>query len=171
MPKKEAKKAVKAVAKVSAKAGTKAVKKIAEKSSVKEVQKKAAVSKMVAKAEKLVAAKPVEKTEKPALAKSVDSVKTTSSVAKPAPAAKKVRIPIPEGLTGEAAKLALKWRQLFEKSQEEEAQPYKMTGSYLAKSPIKHKILGWGYVLSSNNNRIEVLFQNGIKTLVTDYKE
>ncbi|OQW48995.1 MAG: hypothetical protein A4S09_12835 [Proteobacteria bacterium SG_bin7] len=84
---------------------------------------------------------------------------------------KKVRIPIPPGLTGEAQKLALKWRQLFEKSQEVEPPPYKMSGHYEAKTPIKHKVLGWGYVLTSNNSRIEVLFQDGVKTLITDLKE
>ncbi len=123
----------------------------------------------------------------PNLKKEVKEAKPTKEmkvksipVAAPAPAVqnasvpvtpKKVRIPIPPGLTGEAQKLALKWRQLFEKSQEMEPPPYKMSGHYEAKTPIKHKVLGWGYVLSSNNSRIEVLFQDGVKTLITDLKE
>lgn len=102
--------------------------------------------------------------------KSVSAAPVEVAVAAPAPA-KKTRIPIPPGLTGEAQKLALKWRQLFEKTQEVEASPYKMSGTYEAKTPIKHKVLGWGYVLTANNSRIEVLFQDGIKTLVTDFKE
>lgn len=101
--------------------------------------------------------------------KSVPVVAVSENVSVPS-TPKKVRIPIPPGLTGEAQKLALKWRQLFEKTPGEPS-PYKMSGSYEAKTPIKHKVLGWGYILSSNNSRIEVLFQDGVKTLITDLKE
>ncbi len=134
-------------------------------------------SKAAVKPPKATEKKTAKVIAKPNGKNAVPKVKSVPAVAIPQQApvavapAKKTRIPIPPGLTGEAQKLALKWRQLFEKSQEQEPHPYKMSGHYEAKTPIKHKVLGWGYVLSSNNSRIEVLFQDGIKTLITDLKE
>jgi hypothetical protein len=131
------------------------------------VKPKAKASKATEKASKPVAKKEAKVKSIPAVA----VAKADTVVQVPAAPAKKTRIPIPPGLTGEAQKLALKWRQLFEKTTEQDPTPYKMSGSYQAKTPIKHKVLGWGYVLSANNSRIEVLFQDGIKTLITDFKE
>ncbi|MDZ4660649.1 MAG: hypothetical protein SGJ18_03425 [Pseudomonadota bacterium] len=74
-------------------------------------------------------------------------------------------------VSAEEQKLINKWTQLFEKAKEESPAAYDMTRDFPPKSALKHKILGWGYVLSSHNNRIEVLFENGIKTLISNYKE
>ncbi len=79
--------------------------------------------------------------------------------------------PTKPSVSAEEQKLINKWTQLFEKAKEESPAPYSMSEDYPPKSALKHKVLGWGYVLSSHNNRIEVLFENGIKTLISNYKE
>lgn len=66
--------------------------------------------------------------------------------------------------------LEAQWKTLFEKTKGVKAAAYKMSESYEAKTPIIHKVLGWGYVLTSQNNRLEVLFKDGIKMLIANYK-
>ena len=68
------------------------------------------------------------------------------------------------------ADLAAQWSALFEKSKGIEAAPYKMSATYSPRTPIHHKVLGWGYVLSNQNDRLEVLFKDGIKILISNYK-
>jgi hypothetical protein len=48
---------------------------------------------------------------------------------------------------------------------------YSMSDDYQPKTVISHKVLGLGYVLKSQNNRIEVSFKEGKKTLITNYKK
>ena len=50
------------------------------------------------------------------------------------------------------------------------AKPYKMTEIFEAKTPIQHKILGWGFILAAENNRIQVLFKDGVRTLIMNYQ-
>ena len=66
--------------------------------------------------------------------------------------------------------IGAQWTSLYERSKAVKPVPYKMSENYEAKTPILHKVLGWGYVLSSQNNRLEVLFQDGIKVLIANYK-
>lgn len=66
--------------------------------------------------------------------------------------------------------LGQQWRTLFEKNKGIKALPYKMSENYEAKTPLMHKVLGWGYVLTSQNDRLEVLFEDGIKILIANYK-
>ncbi len=66
--------------------------------------------------------------------------------------------------------LAQKWSGYYRKTQEVEAKPYTMREAYEAKTPILHKLLGWGYILSNKNDRLEVLFKDGIRFLISNYK-
>lgn len=66
--------------------------------------------------------------------------------------------------------LAVKWSSLYRKTQEVEPKPYNMRGEYEAKTPIMHKLLGWGYILSNRNDRLEVLFKDGIRYLISNYR-
>lgn len=68
------------------------------------------------------------------------------------------------------ADLGAQWNSLYERSKDLEAVPYKMSNSYAPRTAIMHKVLGWGYVLSSQNDRLEVLFKDGIKILISNYK-
>lgn len=71
---------------------------------------------------------------------------------------------------GNAADEKAKWQELFKRHGKDKANSYKMTDSFDAMKPLQHKILGWGFILSNENNRLEVLFENGIKMLISNYK-
>jgi hypothetical protein len=66
--------------------------------------------------------------------------------------------------------MAQKWTSLFKKAEAIESQPYNMRATYEEKTAIVHKILGWGYILANRNDRLEVLFKDGIKYLISNYK-
>ena len=66
--------------------------------------------------------------------------------------------------------LEAQWMQIKEKNKALKALPYKMSESFEARTPILHKVLGWGFIISNQNDRLEVLFQQGIKFLISNYK-
>lgn len=47
---------------------------------------------------------------------------------------------------------------------------YKMSQAYAEKMVIKHEVLGLGYVLAIENNKMKVLFRDGMKSLIMNYK-
>lgn len=62
------------------------------------------------------------------------------------------------------------WQQLYRQHKNEATVPYHMESDYKPKMAIEHKILGWGYILKAINNRIEVSFKAGVKTLIMNHK-
>ena len=76
----------------------------------------------------------------------------------------------PPGLDEDGMKLFKQWNSLKEQFKNDRAPLYNLEADFLPKSPLEHKVLGWGYVLKKQNNRIEVLFREGIKILVVNYK-
>lgn len=69
-----------------------------------------------------------------------------------------------------ASALSQKWSSLFKKAEQIEAKPYNMKAVFEEKTAIVHKVLGWGYILANRNDRLEVLFKDGIKYLISNYK-
>lgn len=69
-----------------------------------------------------------------------------------------------------ASSLAAKWTMLHKKAEQIEAKPYNMKGQFEERTAINHKVLGWGYILTNRNDRLEVLFKDGIKYLISNYK-
>lgn len=67
-------------------------------------------------------------------------------------------------------KLTSKWNSFFKKADDIKSAPYSMKNSYESKTAITHKVLGWGYILENKNDRLEVLFKDGIKFLISNYK-
>jgi hypothetical protein len=63
-----------------------------------------------------------------------------------------------------------KWQGLYSKANKLPAPPYNMKNTYEKQTPIKHKTLGWGYITDNKNGRLEVLFEDGIKYLISNYK-
>ena len=100
--------------------------------------------------------------------KAKEEMASVNADAKQAEKASKVKpIKIERGnLTDEKAK----WQELNKRYGKDKAQPYKMTDIFESMKPIQHKILGWGFVLTNENSRLEVLFENGIKMLISNYK-
>ncbi len=77
----------------------------------------------------------------------------------------------------EAARLALvqkaassKWASLYSKASKIPVSPYNLKSQYEIETAISHKTLGWGYIQDKKNDRLEVLFENGIKYLISNYK-
>ena len=96
--------------------------------------------------------------------------KVTSQAAHGVEAVKKSRSSSSVGSAESLSKMSQKWATLFRKSADEGAAPYAITSSYEPKTAIMHKVLGWGYILSNRNDRLEVLFKDGIKYLISNYK-
>lgn len=71
---------------------------------------------------------------------------------------------------GNVADEKAKWIELNKKYGKEKAIAYKMSDSYASLSPVQHKVLGWGFILTNENDRLEVLFENGIRVLISNYK-
>ncbi len=63
-----------------------------------------------------------------------------------------------------------KWNELFKKYGKDKAIPYKMSDTFPTLSPVQHKVLGWGFILKNDNDRMEVLFETGIRMLISNYK-
>lgn len=70
------------------------------------------------------------------------------------------------GLTEEQ----IKWHELHEKLKGVKALPYSISGQYEAKTPISHKIFGWGFILSNEYDRLEVLFEDAKRMLISNRK-
>ena len=71
---------------------------------------------------------------------------------------------------GPMNQLIKKWIQLYEQSKKKKPAAYNMTEAYEPKTPIQHKILGWGYIIEARENRIDVLFKDGMRTLISNFK-
>jgi len=80
------------------------------------------------------------------------------------------RLSITAAATEAASALAAKWASLYKKAEQIESKPYNMRGVFEEKTAITHKLMGWGYILANRNDRLEVLFQDGIKYLISNYK-
>lgn len=71
---------------------------------------------------------------------------------------------------GNSADEKTKWDELFKKYGKEKAIVYKMSEKFNSLTPIQHKVLGWGFILTNENDRLEVLFETGIRNLISNYK-
>jgi hypothetical protein len=75
-----------------------------------------------------------------------------------------------EAASAQLSELGKKWLALYQGSETSEAIPYKMTETYEPQMAIHHEVLGWGYILSKNNDRLEVIFKDGIRHLISNYR-
>jgi len=102
---------------------------------------------------------------------SAEEVATPKTLTKKEAAPKKKRLTKAEKeAIAEVERLKEKWDELHALSEGQPAKKYAMTEDYEANMAVDHASLGWGYVLSSQNNRLEVLFEQGIKVLISNYK-
>lgn len=153
----------------------------ASKATKKQVTKKAAQKGVAKKAVKTTGRGTSAITKKKA---SVASPKPTllsskaSKAKKALPEVQPVKAPEPrkkmskrqEEALEKISQMSLKWSALYKKSKNLEALPYNMRHSYEPKTAIVHKILGWGFILNNKNDRLEVLFKDGVKTLISNYR-
>lgn len=176
---KASKKKVAKKAKSTKKVAKKTISKKAVKKSTKKVVKKTAtkpVKKAAKKISKKVTKKVVKKSEKAVPQKAVGPLvdlkkakKANDLAAKAMSSAKKTKKDDFD-VSILATKEGRKWKKLYDSSKNIKARMYKMSEVFEEKSPIEHKVLGWGYVLSSQNDRLEVLFKDGVRTLISNFK-
>lgn len=69
-----------------------------------------------------------------------------------------------------SAEISLQWADLHQKYSSEKSQMYDMKSQFEAHKPLQHKVLGWGWIMSVENDRLEVLFQDGKRMLISNYK-
>lgn len=68
------------------------------------------------------------------------------------------------------AESSAQWSDLHQKHSSEKAQTYDMRATFEAHKPLQHKVLGWGWIMSVENDRLEVIFQDGKRMLISNYK-
>jgi len=112
-------------------------------------------------------AKAALKRESGAIEKSA-APKAPEAVAE-APIKKSKRISIDINPNEAASALAQKWGALYKKAEQIDSKPYNMKSVFEERTAIVHKVLGWGYILANRNDRLEVLFKDGIKYLISNY--
>ncbi len=63
------------------------------------------------------------------------------------------------------------WNELKEKHAKEKPLNYSMSSQFPSGKPLVHKVLGWGFILTNNNDRLEVIFESGKKILISNYQQ
>lgn len=155
--------AVKAVA--SAKAA-KVVAKLEPAKKAKAVEPKVEAKKASMKTEKVSKVTVEAIVEKPTKAsKAVKAVTDDVEVAGSLKKEKKVKIDR-TGMNEDQAK----WHELHEKYKAVKPAMYSISAQFEAKTPISHKIFGWGFILSNEYDRLEVLFEDGKRMLISNRK-
>jgi hypothetical protein len=110
---------------------------------------------LLAKSEILPPLAAVEKTEKSPLVKKTKVSRAAEAKEK---AAK-------QATSDEEAR----WVDVYEKNKGQKPLDYDMKRKYESNTSLQHKILGWGWILSNENDRLEVLFKDGRKILISNY--
>jgi hypothetical protein len=154
----------------------------AKKAPPKKVTKPAAkvVAKKVESAKEKPAEKTAKKETKPSTVASskVESPKKVVTVEAPVAslskaAAKKQAIESTEKIKIDRDAMTdeqVKWAEMYNKYKDMQATNYDMKSSFKAAAPILHKILGWGWIVSNDNDRLEVLFKDGKRVLISNYR-
>ena len=61
------------------------------------------------------------------------------------------------------------WKGFHNQHKNNKSANYNMKNNYTAQTALSHPTFGWGFILSVNDNRLEVLFQEGRKKLISNY--
>jgi hypothetical protein len=163
----KAKQPIKAIAAKAVKAIAKPVKVVAKKAIA---EKKPLPPKIKGKVALQQTPPPKQMIEKAKAALKTEKTVVESAPAKPISKAKARKIMMEASANEAASALAAKWATLYRKAEQIDAKPYNMKGIFEEKTAITHKVLGWGYILANRNDRLEVLFKDGIKHLISNYK-
>jgi len=166
----------------------KATKAVATKAPAKKAAAKAPAkpAKSAVSAKAPPAAKPA-KTAKPEKAAKPVAAKKTAAPAAPPPQPEKIeKKPKLEIVSEEAAapkkekkvkidrtglnEDQIKWHELHEKYKAVKAPAYSISGQFEARTPLQHKVFGWGFILSNEYDRLEVLFEDGKRMLISNRK-
>lgn len=64
----------------------------------------------------------------------------------------------------------VRWAEFYNKHRSETPPEYNIREQYESKRPIMHKTFGWGFILSNEYDRLEVLFKDGKRMLISNRK-
>jgi hypothetical protein len=147
-------------------------KKTTKKSAEKPAAKKAGAKEVVKKVAEIKAKKNIESEEKKNdskkfIEKKIKGASTKENKSEKVKASKETNN---ESVVAVDSEVLKKWQDLKKKYGATKAMNYKMTEVFESNQPLQHKVLGWGYVLSSLNDRLEVIFESGIRQLISNYK-
>ena len=176
---------VKATAKKSKTGKTVAKKaKVKKTATVKKISKKTTKTKASVKKTATVKKTSKKTTKTKASVKKTATVKKDSTV-KPSPAkespTKKLK-PSPKKTTttrkrktsqknmGPSAEEVKLWQKLSKQNEGKKTPSYDMTKTYGEINAIKHNSFGLGFIVDRYDNRLKVLFEEGTKTLISNYK-
>ena len=141
------------------------------------MQKKKKVAKTKTKAVKATASKNAQ--TKPIVKKAAKKlapkkIEAKTEAIKPQPKAETAPIQSSrvdfKNLSPDAQEQYKRWLKLQKQLAEEKTHDYRMTEDFELKTPISHKVHGWGVVMQKRDNYIDVLFEVGLKTLIVNYK-
>ncbi len=126
---------------------------------------------MTKKGKAAVAVDEVEEAQAPVKSQTIVSlIETDESADGPLKAEKVSKVKPVKIERGNLADEKAKWAELFKKYGKDKAIQYKMSEKFSPMIPVQHKVLGWGFVLTNENDRLEVLFETGIRMLISNYK-
>ncbi|MBC7741414.1 MAG: hypothetical protein H7061_04400 [Bdellovibrionaceae bacterium] len=100
----------------------------------------------------------------------ISMLEESSSAEEPGKAEKVSKVKPVKIERGNLADEKAKWAELYKKYGKDKAVTYKMSDKFPTMVPMQHKVLGWGFVLTNENDRLEVLFETGIRMLISNYK-
>lgn len=117
---------------------------------------------------------PKKTSAKPAKQAEMAAPESVAPVERPVKAAKVPKVPAKtkkelklEAISSQAEAL---WAEYYSKHGNEKAQTYDMKSQFEAHKPLQHKVLGWGWIASNENDRLEVIFKDGKRMLISNYK-
>ena len=70
----------------------------------------------------------------------------------------------------QAQKNEEQWQGLHTEYKKIKPTPYNMSKNFATNTVLMHKKFGWGFILSVKDNRLHVLFKEGPKNLISDFK-
>jgi hypothetical protein len=117
----------------------------------------------------LMRAEPKQKQEKAQKIEKAPKEEKVAKAEKPAKPAKAKKSSKGEAGRAQSIYSDSKWSELREKFGKEKSPKYSMTSKFEVNTGLEHPKLGWGYVLSNLNDRLEVIFEDGIRTLISNY--
>lgn len=166
-----AKAMVKAVPKATAKPAAKVLSPVAKALAKPAAKASAPKPALMAKKAKVEVEEEVEETKSAAKNQTVVSmIESDISPEEPSKAEKVSKIKPVKIERGNLADEKAKWVELNKKYGKDKAISYKMSEKFPSMIPMQHKVLGWGFILTNENDRLEVLFETGIRMLISNYK-
>ncbi len=64
-----------------------------------------------------------------------------------------------------------KWEAFYKKAKGVKPTPFNISRQFQPVTPISHPVFGWGWIISNTNDRLEVIFKDKVRILLSNYNE